>query len=262
MLWRSIHHSISLSQPPAILRMSGRAIHGLRGPEHYRLDRFWCLNLFQGEGELRIGAETFPFRSGYAGITWPGPELVYTFRGKTIKTWVHFIPHEDGPEVDIPVMQDLGADFDRMRTDLQSVSSLYRAQPERAVSRLWDILWRIIPQGAHDIAKEPHRHPVIARAMDEIDMRLPESVAVSELARKLKISQTHLNRLFKTAIGATVGEYVRGRRLEWARHLLSHTTMPLKAIAHQIGIPDAQHFNKMIRRHFGHAPSALRKLSA
>src|SRR5688572_18896252 len=145
MLWRSVLHPIPPSQPPEILRMSGRNVHGLRGDEHYRLDRFWCLNLFQGEGELRIDGEVFPFRSGYAGITWPDADLVYSFRGKTIKTWAHFVPLPGGATVDIPVMQDLGADFDRLRGDLQSVSSLFRAQPERAVARLWDILWRLVP---------------------------------------------------------------------------------------------------------------------
>lgn len=258
MLWKSSLHTIPLSEPPSILRMSGRAIHGLQGPEHYKLGHFWCLNLFQGEGELSIDGEIFPFYSGCAGITWPGPELVYTFKCKTIKTWAHFIPQEGASPINIPIIQDLGAEFDRMRTDLQSVSSLYRADPKRAVARLWDILWRIIPPETHENTSDLHRHPIIARAMDEIDIHLTETISVSALACSLRTSQTHLNRLFKAAIGHTVGEYIRGRRMEWARHLLVHTTMPIKAIAHQIGIPDTQHFNKTVRRYFGHSPSALR----
>ena len=258
MLWRSSFHSILLSQPPGILRMSGRAVHGLRGPEHYRLDRFWCLNLFQGEGELNIEGKIFPFRSGYAGITWPDADLLYTFRGKTIKTWAHFIPQSGSNAIDIPVMQDLGAEFDRTRKELQSVSSLYRAQPERAVARLWDILWSLVPRHASSSSPGAHRHPAIARAMDEIDMHIAESIEVRRLARSLGISQTHLNRLFKFAVGTTVVEYIRGRRLEWAKHLLAHTTIPIKAVAYQIGIPDPQHFNKSMRRYFGRSPSAFR----
>ena len=261
MLWRSPTHPLPLLQTPAILRMSGRAIHGLRGPERYRLDRFWCLNLFQGEGELRIDGEIFPFRSGYAGITWPDADLLYTFRGRTIKTWAHFIPQPGGGAVEIPVMQDLGSDFDRLRTDLQVVSSLFRAQPERAVARLWDILWRLVPSHSSAPSDHPHRHPLIAGAMDYIDLHIAEAIEVRALARKLGGSQTHLNRLFKAAVGTTVGDYIRGRRLEWAKHLLVHTTMPIKAIAHQVGIPDPQHFNKTMRRKFGAAPSGIRGLA-
>ncbi len=258
MLWRSSVHLIPLSQPPGILRMSGRALHGTRGPEHYRLDRFWCLNLFQGEGELNIGGEIFPFRSGYAGITWPDVDLLYTFRGRTIKTWAHFIPQTGDSGVRIPIMQDLGAEFDRTRRELQSVSSLYRAQPERAVARLWDILWSLVPRHSSHSAQGIDRHPAVAKAMDQIDLHIAETIEVSQLARSLALSQTHLNRLFKAAVGATVGEYIRTRRLEWAKHLLAHTTIPIKAIAHQVGIPDAQHFNKVMRRHIGQSPSAFR----
>jgi AraC-like DNA-binding protein len=258
MLWRSSLHAIPLSRPPAILRMSGRNVHGLRGDEHYRLDRFWCLNLFQGEGELHIGDDVFPFRSGYAGITWPGVDLVYSFRGKTIKTWTHFVPHGGGAAAQIPVMQDVGREFDRLRTDLQSVSSLFRAEPTRAVALLWDILWRLVPIGGTKPSDEPHRNPVVAEAMSFIDLHLGEPSSVGTLARRVGTSQTHLNRLFRAAVGTTAGDYIRRRRLEWARHLLAHTTMPVKAVAYQVGIPDPQHFNKTMRRYFGKPPSALR----
>ncbi|MFH1496878.1 MAG: AraC family transcriptional regulator [Verrucomicrobiota bacterium] len=189
--------------------------------------------------------------------------MLYRFRGKTIKTWVHFIPEEDldGNVVRIPIMQDLGAEFERLRGELQMVSSLYRSQPERAVARLWDILWHLVPMEAAEPVAEPSRHPLVARAMDEIDMHLSETIEVESLATELGVSQTHLNRLFKAATRTTVGHYIRGRRLESAMHLLTHTTIPIKGIAWQVGIPDAQHFNKFIRAHFGQSPRSLRASS-
>ncbi|MDR1283097.1 MAG: helix-turn-helix transcriptional regulator [Opitutaceae bacterium] len=273
-LFRSLCHTISLTRPPSILRMSGRRTHGRHGAERYRLDRFWCLNLFQGEGELSIDGEVFPFHHGYAGITWPDANLVYTFRKPTVKTWVHFIPDaettepdgrgdgrgdERGRAVDIPVMQDLGREFELLRAELQRLSSLYRTQPERAVARLWDILWQLVPERSPEgKAGAGGQHPIVARAMDEIDMHLAESIEVEALAGELNVSQTHINRLFKAAVGTTVGDYIRGRRMESALHLLRHTTMSIKQIAWQVGIPDAQHFNKAVRRQFGQPPSALR----
>ncbi|RRJ96563.1 AraC family transcriptional regulator [Opitutaceae bacterium TAV4] len=266
-LFRSASHPIPLTHPPSILRMSGRRTHGRHGAERYRLDRFWCLNLFQGEGEVRIDGDVYPFRHGYAGITWPDADLVYTFRKPTVKTWAHFIPaseskeEADGRAVDIPIMQDLGREFEPLRAELQAVSSLYRAQPERAVARLWDILWQLVPGPSSGGGKGGnYQHPIVARAMDEIDMHLAESIEVEALAGELNVSQTHLNRLFKSAVGTTVGDYIRGRRMESALHLLRHTTMSIKQIAWQVGIPDAQHFNKAVRRQFGQAPSALRQV--
>ncbi len=260
--FQSLFHSIPLIRPPSILRMSGRREHGRHGPERYQLDRFWCLNLFQGEGELSINGQVYPFFHGCAGITWPDADLIYTFRKPTVKTWVHFIPEKcpAGREAGIPIMQDLGREFEPLRAELQRLSSLYRTQSERAVARLWDILWQLVPEYLpHDKNGGGVRHPLVARAMDEIDMHLSESIAVEALAEELGISQTHLNRLFKAATGATAGGYIRNRRMESTLHLLQHTTMPIKQIAWHVGIPDAQHFNKAVRRQFGKAPSMLRE---
>ena len=252
--------AINLDLPPKILRMSGRRIHGLRGRERYRLDRFWCLNLFQGEGELFIDGQPYPFTHGYAGITWPGVDLVYVFRRKTIKTWAHFIPEAaaDTETVNIPIMQDLGVEFDRIRAELELLSSYYRVQPARAVAHFWDILWHLIPHESQKLAANRSWHPAVGRAMDEIDMHISETLSVEELARELGISLTHLNRLFKAACGTTVGDYIRKRRMELALHLLAHTTMPIKEIATSVGIPNSQHFNKAVRRKFGVCPKSLR----
>ena len=43
-----------------------------------------------------------------------------------------------------------------------------------------------------------------------------------------------------------------------AQHLLSQSTLPIKAIAEEVGIPDLQHFNKVVRRKLGGAPRRLR----
>lgn len=240
--------------------MSGRRTHGLQQTEAYRLDRFWCLNLIQGSGELRIGGHPYPFKHGFASITWPGVDLVYKFKEKTYKTWAHFIPSQDPAAelFEIPIMQDLGLEFERMRAELQMVSSIYRAEPARAIARLWDILWRLVPTRPLKHSNNPLHHPVVSRAMDEIDMHLSEAISVEALAQELAVSQTHLNRCFKAATGLTVSHYIRGQRMEAARHLLMHTTMSIKQIAAHVGICDTQHFNKLVRQQYHMAPSKLR----
>lgn len=260
MLWRDGTHPLSLTEPPAILRMSGRAVHGLREVERYRLEKFWCLNLYQGRGKLTIDGETFAIEPGYASITWPDVEMTYRYEGRAILTWVHFVPGRSRQLTSVPVMQDLGREFDRLRLDLQSITSFYRYQPRRAVARLWDILWRLTPLQKQQKTL-PQRHPAVAQTMNAIDEQIAEPIEVHYLAKEAGLSQTHLNRLFRSAVGMTVGEYLRTQRLELAHHLLIHTTLPIKSIAAQVGIPDPHHFNKLIRRFAGKAPSQLRKAS-
>ena len=49
--------------------------------------------------------------------------------------------------------------------------------------------------------------------------------------------------------------------MERARYLLEHSTMPIKAIARDVGIPDLHLFNKTVRRELGKSPREVRKSS-
>jgi len=40
--------------------------------------------------------------------------------------------------------------------------------------------------------------------------------------------------------------------------LLVYSTLPVKVIASEVGIPDLHLFNKTIRRELGHSPRAIR----
>jgi transcriptional regulator GlxA family with amidase domain len=57
-----------------------------------------------------------------------------------------------------------------------------------------------------------------------------------------------------------IGHLLR-RRATRAQHLLLTTNLPVKVIAAEVGVPDLQEFNKLIRRHCGHSPRAVRELS-
>jgi transcriptional regulator GlxA family with amidase domain len=52
--------------------------------------------------------------------------------------------------------------------------------------------------------------------------------------------------------------YIRRLRTERARHLLVNSTLPVKAVAVQVGLPDLQQFNKVIRRELGRSPREVR----
>ena len=74
-----------------------------------------------------------------------------------------------------------------------------------------------------------------------IELRLAETLSVKALADEVGISHNHLTRLFRAAVGDTVIGYIRQRRVQRARHLLEHTTLPIKTVAAQVGIEDPRH---------------------
>lgn len=256
-MWQNDTWKMPLAKCPRILQMSPVAVqHGVRGIERYRLENFWCLNLYLGTGELRIAGKTYPIRPGHASITCPDMDMEYEFEGQATLTWAHFLPDKTASSANIPVMQDLGADFDAIRLRLQDACYTYRNEPERAVARLWDILWTIATR-ANPTKRSPPQS-LLGRAFELIERRIGQDIAIVKLASELDISQTHLNRLFFKVVRMTVSEFIRHRRMEQAEHLLRHTTLPVKTIAATVGISDPHHFNKLVKRYLGQAPQRVR----
>lgn len=88
-----------------------------------------------------------------------------------------------------------------------------------------------------------------------IDADLSENLSAGTLAKKHGISLGYLSTVFKKETGQTVSEYIRGRRMEYARHLLTSTNMQIQTVAFSSGAVDVQYFSKLFKRHFGQTPS-------
>jgi AraC family transcriptional regulator len=67
-----------------------------------------------------------------------------------------------------------------------------------------------------------------------------------------------MEQLLAVEVGLTPHGYLDRRRLEFARHLVMRSDVPLKQAAHELGFRHASHFTKWFRRHMGAAPSAFR----
>jgi transcriptional regulator GlxA family with amidase domain len=94
--------------------------------------------------------------------------------------------------------------------------------------------------------------------MSFIDVHLAEQLTVPQIAVATGISHTHLTRLFRARTGMTVIGYLRHRRIQRARDLLTHSTMSVPAVAASVGILDLHVFNKTCRAIAGASPRQLR----
>jgi AraC-like DNA-binding protein len=88
------------------------------------------------------------------------------------------------------------------------------------------------------------------------------SVSVHELAAAVRLSPTHLQRLFKRATGLDVSELLAERRCQAAAHLLATGDKQVKEIAHVVGYEHAPSFVRAFQRHFGKTPGVYRKQTA
>lgn len=253
------HWPISLDSHPKALIM-GIAHHGALARERYTLGDVWCIHFYRYHGRLRVRGEEFPIRPGFVSLTPPNIVLEHQFdQPRCTHAVAHFsLPPTGVCSYTIPVMQDRGQDFGRLSAEFEQAVGCFAFNPCRAEVRLWDILWQLSPSSLPDSAAL-RLHPAVQQALQTVELRLGEPLSVREIAREVDLSTSHLSRLFRSATGSTVVGYLLSRRVERARHLLTYSSLPVKTIAEQVGLPDLHQFNKTLRRALGAAPRAFRE---
>lgn len=97
------------------------------------------------------------------------------------------------------------------------------------------------------------------RRIDEyIDAHLAQPVRIGDLARVAGISEGHLHRCFREALGMTPLAYLQRRRVERAMQLLSRPQWSVQEVAWQVGFQSVAHFGRVFRRLVGVPPAAYR----
>lgn len=83
-----------------------------------------------------------------------------------------------------------------------------------------------------------------------------EPLTVEALARNTSMSASTLQRVFKSAYGSTIMEFIRTRRLELARQKLLEEGITVGEAAHLAGYSSSANFSTAFQREFGYPPSA------
>jgi AraC family transcriptional regulator len=236
-----------LKNPPQLV-LAGRAVHGRRKKEEmFQLPELWCLHLYNYHGTLALDGQEFEIAPGRVSVTPPNARIVYRFTGESWHAFAHFRLAAKGDLVPVRAMQDLGAAYGPMAKAVDEAAGWLPSMPCRASVRLWEVLWQLVNHPFSERSPRQNLHPALAQAVREIEVHLAEPLSIPAIAQRADISHNHLTRLFKGQFGLTAEGYIRQRRTERALHLLAHTTMAVKTIAAEVGLPDLHFFNKTIR---------------
>lgn len=90
-----------------------------------------------------------------------------------------------------------------------------------------------------------------------IETNLDKKLHLEDLASVAGVGATRLKTLFRNSTGMPVHRYVIGRRIEYARAMLSTTKMPASQVALAAGFTHQSHMASTMRRLLGHAPGAI-----
>ena len=84
-------------------------------------------------------------------------------------------------------------------------------------------------------------------------------VDFEDIASRMCISRTHLNRKVKSITGSTTSDLVLSYRIAKAKELLLSTDLPIWEVAEQCGISDPAYFSTLFKKAVGKSPVQLRK---
>ncbi|QYM79439.1 AraC family transcriptional regulator [Horticoccus luteus] len=255
----SVVWQMPLKNQPVLVQ-AGLAVHGQkRRVEEYLLPELWAVHLYRYEAEIELDGHRMTIGPGCAGVTPPNTRIVYRYKGESRHIFAHFRLATGGDLVAMQAVQDAGEVFAELAEGLEQAAGWLPAQPRRASVRLWDVLWQLA--GAPMAEREPRKrlHPALGRAVREIELRMAEKLSIPDIAKRAEVSHNHLTRLFRAQFGVTVEGYIRQRRVERAQHLLAHSTLAIKTIAAEVGLPDLHFFNKTVRAASGLSPREYRE---
>jgi AraC family transcriptional regulator len=111
----------------------------------------------------------------------------------------------------------------------------------------------------HGNVPGPRRERWLRRVEERIRVDFRGPIALEQLAAEAGVHVAHLTRSFRAATGSSIGDFIRGLRLEWAREQLSMGCAPLADVALEAGFSDQSHFTRLFRDRMGVTPARYRK---
>jgi AraC family transcriptional regulator len=102
-----------------------------------------------------------------------------------------------------------------------------------------------------------HRRRV-QEAVEHIDARFAEPLALEGLARFAGLSPYHFLRVFRRCTGTTPHQYLLSARLRHAALLLRESALPVTEVAYQCGFADLSNFVRTFHRAIGASPRTWR----
>ncbi len=99
---------------------------------------------------------------------------------------------------------------------------------------------------------------LVQRFKELIELNFKSHWTVSQYAKALSISPTHLSRLTRAANGSSALRMIEARLMREARRNLAYTNLSISSIAYTLGFTDPAYFSRVFTRDAGISPKAFR----
>ena len=103
------------------------------------------------------------------------------------------------------------------------------------------------------------RQPARTNISTVMEENLLNPVSLSDLAYLSGRSLSSFKRDFQALYNIPPSQWIREKRMEKAKELLSNTTMSVTDVCYTTGFESTAHFSRLFKEHFGYSPSSLRQ---
>lgn len=98
----------------------------------------------------------------------------------------------------------------------------------------------------------------VRRARELVDNRFTENIHLSEVAKRIGVSKSHLSHLFSRHVGLSFTEYLSTRRIMEMKRLLCDSDLTVTEIIFESGFQSVSQANRVFRANTGTSPRSFR----
>ncbi len=129
----------------------------------------------------------------------------------------------------------------------------------RAAGLTADLFWQLsrrvnLPHEVPSTRGEREHQARLGRIRAEVLANLDKAWTVSEMARRANLSEARFSALYRKLFKTSPNDELIRARVEHARFLLAHTSLPIKAVAVKCGFESVPYFSRAFHRRVGCAP--------
>ena len=223
--------------------------------------------LKEGEFELEIGGVSQKIKAGDCVVLPDYVEFHRSVLNPIVFVYVKFAcVLESEFNFELPYGKVEFKDKKRFYSSISNFEALLNVDNSFAVSYrnhlLTDILLQIYFESnpiENPLTQTTCRDRLVLSAVEYIDNHISQKITVGDICRSLGTNASTLSFKFRNCFSMSVGQYIIGKRIKKAVHLLCGTTYAISEIAFRCGFENVYYFSNTFKKHTGFSPSEYRK---
>ncbi|MBQ2901574.1 MAG: helix-turn-helix transcriptional regulator [Agathobacter sp.] len=114
-------------------------------------------------------------------------------------------------------------------------------------------------QRVHKVKTLSNVTPPIRSCMEYIDFHITEKIEIAQLAASIGYSTYYLSRKFKSETGHSINNYIKQKKMQLAKHLLTASSMSVQDISAHLNYCSNSYFSDLFHKETGLSPNDYRE---